>query len=560
MDINKTSITRRLEASLDGLQEEFRALYTAEDLSRAADELRRSAGRSDHSSKLKRLFGMLELCGISYERGLSDSAYEEIIRAADIPSFAGSEERILRALYTVFERYPAPDEYMERLVNRLSSPDDNWFLDTLRLRILKQFIKYGNYLYDAKCGSRAYIRSYAAERGASGKSVEEVISHLDDHVFDPLFAAETTKDQRKFDGKYGLLKIADDLASGKFRVWGVTKQDLYLFAMVYGMTYNSGADDGDAAFDRRTDIEINLFRDYYTNNFVRFITGTYRGKLQEFELDPSGQGINYKNFAEMVYLYYISSDLSPEEKISRSHAMIQDIRSAMVGKGAPAEWTGSDSTETFRRMIRDPDRARMSSEDILNRPEDEFRDFLCRYYFCDTSGSYIPQEGAKSKVSPLMLETGQYTAYENYRMIIDGLADLGLEPEDCDYGLWFTDVQALYRKGFDGLSETRPGVSEKSFADFMDLLAGVDKYMKGALRIESPENVTRSSMITAFYYYYNALRAGDGTTRGMSFEDVFNDFKTEADAYLEESGYQLFSGRDLFDVLVAFSAYSYIYM
>ena len=46
----------------------------------------------------------------------------------------------------------------------------------------------------------------------------------------------------------------------------------------------------------------------------------------------------------------------------------------------------------------------------------------------------------------------------------------------------------------------------------------------------------------------------------MSFEDVFNDFKTEADAYLEESGYQLFSGRDLFDVLVAFSAYSYIYM
>ena len=68
MDINKTSITRRLEASLDGLQEEFRALYTAEDLSRAADELRRSAGRSDHSSKLKRLFGMLELCGVSYER------------------------------------------------------------------------------------------------------------------------------------------------------------------------------------------------------------------------------------------------------------------------------------------------------------------------------------------------------------------------------------------------------------------------------------------------------------------------------------------------------------
>ena len=43
----------------------------------------------------------------------------------------------------------------------------------------------------------------------------------------------------------------------------------------------------------------------------------------------------------------------------------------------------------------------------------------------------------------------------------------------------------------------------------------------------------------------------------MSFEEVFNDFKREVDVYLEESGYQLFSGKNLFDVLTAFSSYTY---
>lgn len=556
MDISRTSITRGLEAVLNGLQDEFKALYTREDFRWAFDRLAESEGLSGHSSKLQKLYKMLDCCGISYERGRDDSYYKDLIRSAGIPSSADIEGRLLYALYSVYEKYPAPEEYMERLVNRLCSPEDGWEGDTLRLRILKQFIKYGNYLYDAKCGSRAYIRSYASEKGASGKSSDEVIAHLDDHVFDPLFDEKTTKDQRKFDGKYGLLKIADDLASGKFRVWGVTKQNLYLFAMVFGMTYYSGSG-GIGMFDRRTDIEINLFGDYYNNNFVRFITEAYRGKLQEFEKDPSGQGINYKNFAEMVYLFYISSDLDPEEKIRRSHAMIQEIKTEMLGKGAPKGWAGSNETARFRKLIRDPDRAKMFSEDILNRPEKDFKEFLCKHYFCDTSGSYVPDKEAKSRVSPMQLETGQFTAYENYLMILDGIKELGLSLDQCDYGLWFTDVQAFYRTGWSGISAVRTDVDGDSLRRFMDLLLGVDRYMSESLQTGSAAEVTRSAMIKAFYYYYNALRTERGPGARMSFEEVFNDFKREVDVYLEESGYQLFSGKNLFDVLTAFSSYTY---
>ena len=209
MDISKASITRRLESALGGLEDEFRNLYTKEEFSWAVTELKRSAGKSDHSSKLKKLFGLLDRCGVSYEKGRPDSYYEELVDSLSIPSFADGEGRIMSALYSLYANYPAPSEYMERLVDRLCTPEDGWEGDSLRLRILKQFIKYGNYLYDAKCGSRSYIRSYAAEHGAAGKSADEVTAHLDDHVFDALFDSATTKEQRKFGGKYGLLKTAD---------------------------------------------------------------------------------------------------------------------------------------------------------------------------------------------------------------------------------------------------------------------------------------------------------------------------------------------------------------
>lgn len=557
MDISKASITRRLESALGGLEDEFRNLYTKEEFSWAVTELKRSAGKSDHSSKLKKLFGLLDRCGISYEKGRPDSYYEELVESQDIPSFADGEGRIMNALYSLYANYPAPSEYMERLVDRLCTAEDGWEGDSLRLRILKQFIKYGNYLYDAKCGSRTYIRSYAAQKGAADRSADEVTSHIDDHIFDVLFEKETTKEQRKFGGKYGLLKIADDLASGKFRLWGVTRQNLYYFAMVYGMTYYAGPEDGSRIFDRMTDIEVNLFRDYYNNNFVRFITEAYVGKLQEFESDPSGQGINYKNYAEMVYLYYISRDMSPEEKIRGSYKMITEIKDEMVGRGAPEGWSGEGETIRLRDMIRSSERQGINSEDILNRSEEEFKTFLCENYFCDTSGSYYPQEGAKSKISPMQLGTGQFSAYENYLMILDGIKDLGIDLEECDYGLWFTDVAAY---GAEPEAKDGGQAQDENYGRFMDLLEGVDKYMTGGLRADSPETVTRSSMLTAFYYYYNALRTARGVSRVMSFEDVFNDFKLEADGYLEESGYQLLSGKNLFDVLIAFSSYAYLYM
>ena len=51
-----------------------------------------------------------------------------------------------------------------------------------------------------------------------------------------------------------MLKLADDLSDGKFRSGGATRKGLYLFAMVYGMTYCPGGENSGELFDYETDI------------------------------------------------------------------------------------------------------------------------------------------------------------------------------------------------------------------------------------------------------------------------------------------------------------------
>lgn len=224
---------------------------------------------------------------------------------------------------------------MLRLVDRLAEPNDDWGGDSLRLRILKQFIKYGNYLADAGVKGKKAVIDYASQKaGIKLIKDDEVLRYIDDKIFDLIDCSqpqssyaglsqeeakkqrERQKERRKSARKKNeLLYISDDLAYGKFRSEGSTKKSLYFFAMAFRMTYYPGVG---VPIDPNTDIETNLFRDYYTNNLIRFITNAYKGRLAEYEPDPSGQGINFKNFAEVIYLYFISKDCSPQEKIKGS--------------------------------------------------------------------------------------------------------------------------------------------------------------------------------------------------------------------------------------------------
>lgn len=604
--MKNATITRNLANHFNQLQDRFRALYTRSDYEYKLRALEEAIGRSDEPTRRAELLAMLEARGIVYDKNKTLSDY-----AQEFPDFAQIEKEMLEALYESYAEFPTPQKYMERIVNRLCQ-EEAWKNDTLRLRILKRFIKYGNRLtyYNsanekvAIYGGESYIRKYLKEKGAKSDQVWDDLSLLEDDVFAALDTA--TKEQKKPTGKFGLLKMVDDLASGKFRTGGATKKSLYLFALVYNMSFYSGLAD---MIDHETDIEINLFQDYYNNNLMRFITDAYRGKLDEYERDPSGQGINYKNFAEMVYLYYLSKDISPAEKIKGSHEMITEVCRRCAGKGIPEKPKNTSETQYFRGLMKG-----VYCEEILTKNEEEFLNFLCEHYQCDTKTANIGE---------MQMRTEQQSAFNEYKLVYNKLCvaleenaksdaafsqilSLVTNPAQdsnlnrCNYGLWFTDMAAFHKQGY------KEEYSDPKYSQFIEMLFAASRYLghitseennpnskEGvatiqrdvtldgkwvkvpelipvavqpsrtenripALRIDQPNNVTRSAIIVAFYYYYNARHERDGRNAWRNFAELYDAFKQEIDTHLEAACYQPLSSKNLFDLLVVFSSYAYL--
>ena len=577
------TITRRMDSVLNDLQKEFKSLCTRGDFESKMLIVKNAGIGSDRASKLRKLFDLFDACGIAYEKGRENAYYEKLIQTSHIPNFFEMEERMIMALYSRYKAYASPEEYMLRIVNRLSVKEDRWGEDSLRLRILKQFIKYGNYLTDAGYGGKRVIADYVKTKAELKKLPTEVdvLIHVDDGIFSCLEKA--TKAQKKPEGKYGLLKLADDLATGKFRAEGATKKGLYLFAMVYGMTYFSGKVDDGEKLDYRTDLEINLFRDYYSNNLMRFICDDYQGKRCEYEADPSGQGINYKNFAEMIYLYFISQRMDPAEKIRLSSEMISRVQNTQFKKSTPS-LNAEKNTVYYKRLVFGNETPALFCEDILSLPAETFERFICDNYNCDTyAGTYNSKNGpVDSKIGEMQLETEQNTAFAVYREIIEKLRSQEVPLDRCNYGLWFADVAAFKKTGCPDIRTRLKGIDEQSFEDFIALLQGVNDFMgctvteepsdqtveqewkepskakTKVLYLSSPKEVTRTSIIVAFYYYYNALHERDGKVRWKNFEELFTNFERDIDDYLINTNYQPLSGKNIFDVLVAFSSYTYL--
>lgn len=617
--MKERTITRRLAKVLNGLEDDFSSLFDRKDFENKLDALKK-ASKSERPSRLKNLYDLFTLCGIKYEFGKDNKYYENLIKKSNIPTFSEMEDKMLYSLYTRYQEYPSPQEYMQRIVDNLSFPEDHWERDTLRVRILKQFVKYGNCLtYHTEkivngvpkkrkvvlYGGNLYIKKYVSNKiGRKISKITEATVYIDDGIFNVLNTAKD--DEKRPRGPYGILKMVDDLASGKFHGEGATKKGLYLFAMVYQMTYHSGYPDGEKQFYQKTDIEKNLFVDYYTNNLMRFLSDAYRGKLCKYELDPSGQGINYKNFAEMIYLYYISKDCPPQDKIKLSDEMITRVKEKTYkteGNMLEKDWK---NTLFYRKFIQNDNSSAMFSEDILSLPDLEFEEFICENYQCDTyAGTYEITKGKRQgtyiEVSSgeLQLKTEQDTAFGEYEAILtkfiqelkrrngqdlsdeapfSNLSEAEKQEEkkqwlsDYHYGLWFTDMAAFQKEKYtqkkENLYRRLYRISQKKNSlsfdrhkvdQFIDLLFAVDSFIRKGISVSSSKEITRTSMIVAYYYYFNMLHETDGQDSWRSFGELYKAFENGINQYLENSYYQPLNGKSIFDILVVFSSYAYVH-
>ena len=561
--MNQGTITTRMKRNMEKINH---ALITRRDFEVKLDALK-AADPTKRPTVCAELCKMFNLIGRECKPGQEDSYYEELISKEDLKDFKDIEGTILKTMLDNFGDYPKPEEYMLRIVNRLSDANDGWQNDTLRLRILKQFIKYGNcmtYTSDSGTvklyGGKQYIKKYAAANAKKAVTTPaEFAEHIDDKIFDILETAESQ--HKKSDGKYGLIKVADDLAKGIFKSGGATKRDLYMFAMVFNMTYVI-SDETEMPTEKiiayESDIEKNLFEDYYTNNLMRFIALSDDDKINSVEADPSGQGINYKNFAEMVYIYFISKDCEASEKIKQSNEMITRLK---FSHGTPQK--SKSLTKYYTQLF---------TEDILIMPEGEFETFIREHYDCNVEIEGVNKKGEKytTKVGELQLKATQETAFRLYKKFIDDL-EKTLKKKDYGFGLWFCDaamlksiakkenssVKAIEEIIKYGRDEKKIEINDQKAKQFINLLNNINRFLLTKLEVHGPEDVTRTALVTAYYYWYN-INNEDNKLNFIEILEDYTDIQTGLNHYLEIAGYQPISDKNIFDMAVIFSSYAYL--
>lgn len=539
-----TNYTVKMQGIMEGIEDDFSSFYTKEDAEREIRTIAR--GQSSARRAKANLTEMLRGSGITPEWDSSGKLKnpEKVIGA-----FLDEEEleaKMYRKMHDVYLRFPTSENYLKRIVNRLGDPD--FRNDSVRLAIVRQFLRYTDYCtkpvldYIAEHLDEEARARYKKLKGAEKK--EFGVAHVDESVFNALTEYTKTGDRRKdrdtvknLQKKYRLLILANDLAQGKFHTNGGTRADLYRFAIAFGMTVYT--DDEADAYDGRLDLEKNLFYEYYQDNFLRYISDHYKDNASSVESEPTGEGINYKNFAEIIYLYYLQKkDLSIAEKLKRAEKMISDCARA-ASEPEHAEWMESDLdapdgfsfTGSYKEMY---------FTELCNIPEGELLPYICENY-------YIPPETIKgSKLSAASEENTARTEYENLleelRLYMTGA------PEASDIG-----------SGFDFESRELASSDDPNYIRLLKMFdAKLHIKRKGNTTIFDPgpdARVTRTDMIALYYYLFIYLNENGSGHEHIPLPQIVDEFRSNVNYYLEASRFQKFTTKNIYDIFVVFALY-----
>lgn len=214
---------------------------------------------------------------------------------------------------------------------------------------------------------------------------------------------------------YDLLQIADDLSRAKFSPHGKTREYLYLFAIAFEMT-SSGYTEDSYVIDnytkkrvlkedpgKLTDIQKNLFFDYYSDNIVNNIKSVSGFSEKGSTASVDGYGINYKNFAEVTFLWCIDRrDKTAKDKLKLAYEIIDYCKKN--GK------TEEDFIKANGKI--DDDKLTQAYKEHYSYMEAEIDDvskvkeYLIEKYACRTSGS-VMKLGANGRRAGLELEKQQ---------------------------------------------------------------------------------------------------------------------------------------------------------
>jgi len=371
------------------------------------------------------------------------------------------------------------------------------------------------------------------------------------------------KDFKKSIGKkWELLRLADELANGKFKVNGVTKEQLYIFAVVFDMkVYEDSYEEQTIDEIRRErDLEKNLFHDYYADNLLRYIRDEeYKENNSSYENEPTGEGINYKNYLEVIYLYYLYRDdlgLSAGEKLKKIKA-ISDLCVKEAKKDAKKNVENIDE-KTIWYKSNFYDTMRTISD------EKELVEYICsNYHVYGLDGiariMYSSNQNTAEGYVKEIVETIQKEYHEDF------LADE--RRTGFDYGIEAETLIEEYRKEFSDDKEFLETILHDE--NFVALLKKTDEKLhirqKGFFRknsLDENQKITRTELVVLYFCYFGYVLDEMMDDYGiLSLPEVYEEFcegygaRKGINFYLEECRYQKISEKNIFDMLLVFALY-----
>jgi len=569
---NNEQLTRVMNVVVNKIKNDFRTAHYQEEAERKYNKMMMVKNKSAYGHRKEDLLVLFRESNIPCDENMSDRELRSLI--SRLPGQEEMEALLLQKLHRIYKLFPASSNYMERVVRRLGDPD---FQDeTVRVAIVKQFLRHTDYETGDFKRSRGkvieLIRSIKGE-GVIKKILDEsagypdkyerfregIISCFDESIFKDYDAnyGSLNKDERQ---KYNLLKLADGLANGKFWMNFGTRRDLYLFAMAFNMRAYPDKEVDD--YDETLDIEKNLFFDFYADNLLRSLSvnpGTE-------EKEPTGEGINYKNFAEIIFLYYLNKEnMDAGEKIKRADKTIEECISKAIGEKTGCLTDGSmkhEDTYVYKENC---------YSEIMQLDETQLADYIVTHYG-------IPEDVRKG--SRIAVASEEITATKIYVEMRKKL--IGLLADDSrlnDALMPALDIEDTFGDGagigieMQDIRETLSSISEEigDDEDFVRILTVLDNRLKIDLAndavLQGTERMTRTRLIALHYLNYVNEMADEETIHqagvhaftgeGKSLSDIYDAFVERVDPDLEEARYQLISPKNLFDMFVIFMLYRY---
>lgn len=607
------TLTRRMNSILHDLDKEFE-VYDKYDFQKQI-QIVRSASPQAQPTEMQRLLEMLKPLHFTKKAPTLAACAKFVDDYFRVNLYQNSTvELMLKKMCEKYVSAPTPVDYLKRIVDDLGDPA--WKRNTLRVRILKQAIRYGNFLVEPYGDTSKKL----IEKKLGTKDVDVILKKIGEEFFKEVYDTQSKEMQKKL----ALFRFADELAGAKFRTDGQIEK-LYIFAVIFNMTYLLS----DGSRDVKRDIELRLFYQYYTDNAMRPRGSAYSKYISE-------RGVNLKNYYEVMYLYYIcQEDMEPDEKLRRITENLTALEKKIKAERKQKKDQEAadldakveellvrvpDATEEQRKELRAALSASMMYEQdvpseteepntqlyihefetVVRLTEHELLEHLMQKYRCDRSNMTATSIASEQKTAfcefqKLIAEIKEYDgdyhqievldALNVQKAIKDGLmsSDAEEQGQKLSEKEW-KEKYPIYQEAHK-IAETRIGyiyspsladmisavekLKEKDASDSWDKFLSMLKEMNHLVTMEESQvtetNICRTLMIVfllqRFYYEYEEMN-DFGYEDEMydlysdyRFTKFFADFQAFARPYLLKARYQEISGKHLTDVILTFSLY-----